>query len=109
ILDCALDAARAGAEGALRVGFSEAKIGEGSAGGLGGRSPHAAFQPPVRGRFENGIGTFYGDTTVNGAPARMRFIWSRITATSARWEQAYSTDKGAKWETNWIMEFDRSP
>jgi hypothetical protein len=35
-------------------------------------------------------------------------MWSRITATSAHWEQALSSDGGKTWETNWIMEFQRS-
>jgi hypothetical protein len=38
----------------------------------------------------------------------MRFIWSRIGPTSARWEQAFSADGGASWEMNWIMDFTRA-
>jgi hypothetical protein len=34
-------------------------------------------------------------------------VWSRITREAARWEQAFSLDKGASWETNWIMDFTR--
>jgi hypothetical protein len=75
---------------------------------LDGRAPHGDLDPPVQGRFENGVGTFYGDTTINGKPMRVRFVWSQITATSARWEQAYSPDAGKTWETNWIMEFRRA-
>jgi hypothetical protein len=41
-------------------------------------------------------------------PTRTRFIWSQITGTSARWEQAYSLDAGKAWQTNWIMEFKRA-
>lgn len=76
---------------------------------LDGRVPHGNLDPPVRGHFANGVGTFYGDTTINGKPVRVRFIWSQITGTSPRWEQAYSPDDGKTWETNWIMEFRRVP
>jgi hypothetical protein len=76
---------------------------------LDGRAPHGDLDPPVQGRFERGVGTFYGDTTINGKPTRVRLMWSQITATSARWEQAYSLDAGTTWETNWIMAFRRTP
>jgi hypothetical protein len=49
---------------------------------LDGRSPHGQLDPPVQGRFEKGIGTFYGHTTINGKPMRVRFVWSQITAAS---------------------------
>jgi hypothetical protein len=74
-----------------------------------GRAPHGALDPPVKGRFDKGVGTFYSDGTVDGKPTRTRFVWSHITPTSARWEQAYSSDAGRTWETNWIMEFRRAP
>jgi hypothetical protein len=67
---------------------------------LDGRTPHGDLDPPIQGRFENGIGTFYGDTKINGKPMRVRFVWSQITATSARWEQAYSPDAGKTWKMN---------
>lgn len=72
------------------------------------RAPHGTLDPPVKGRFENGVGTFYSDGEIGGKPVRTRFQWSRITATSARWEQAYSYDAGKTWETNWVMEFVRA-
>lgn len=74
---------------------------------LDGRNPVGELGPPVKGHFENGVGTFYADDTLRGKPIRMRFVWSRITPTSARWEQAFSPDGGKTWETNWIMEFRR--
>jgi hypothetical protein len=63
--------------------------------------------PPVVGRFDGGVGVFYGDDVEGGRPVRVRFLWSRITPTSARWEQAFSIDGERTWETNWIMEFTR--
>ena len=63
--------------------------------------------PPVVGRFEGGRGVFFGDDIEGGIPVRVRYIWSEITPTSARWEQAFSTDQGKTWETNWIMELTR--
>lgn len=65
------------------------------------------MDPPMVGRFADGVGTFYGDDTHQGRPVRVRFIWSRITPSSARWEQAFSVDNGRNWETNWVMDFAR--
>ncbi len=65
------------------------------------------LQPPVVGRFENGRGVFIGDDTFDGKPIRCRFIWSDITATSARWEQAFSPDGEKTWETNWRITMTR--
>ena len=73
---------------------------------LDGRNPHK-IEPPVIGNFKNGIGTFEGDDTFNGKPIIVRFTWSRITPTSAHWEQAFSPDKGKTWEVNWRMDFTR--
>lgn len=75
---------------------------------LDSRMPFNPLDPPVKGRFENGVGTFYADDTLRGKPIRMRFIWSHITKTSAHWEQAFSPDGGKTWETNWLMEFERA-
>ena len=73
-----------------------------------GRAPHGVLDPPVKGRFEKGVGTFYSDGEINGKPVRTRFTWSRITPASARWEQAFSYDAGKSWDTNWMMEFRRT-
>ncbi|MFI7576927.1 hypothetical protein [Micromonospora sp. NPDC049497] len=64
--------------------------------------------PPVVGRFVDGVGTFLADDVDEGRPIRCRFLWSAITPTSCRWEQAFSTYGGRGWETNWVMEFTRT-
>ncbi len=76
---------------------------------LDGRNPFGELDPPVKGRFEHGVGTFYADDTLRGKRIRMRFIWSRITPSSAHWEQAFSPDGGKTWETNWYSDFRRVP
>lgn len=72
------------------------------------RNPHGALDPPVKGRFSHGVGTFYADDTLRGKPIKVRFIWSHITANSAQWEQAYSGDGGKTWEVNWKQELQRT-
>jgi hypothetical protein len=62
---------------------------------------------PVVGSFKDGIGLFRSEETFNGKPITVRYIWSKITPTSAQWEQAFSGDGGKTWETNWIMSFTR--
>jgi hypothetical protein len=63
---------------------------------------------PQIGRLEGGRGEFYADDVFEGRDIRVVYIWSGCTATSARWEQAFSPDGGATWETNWIMESVRT-
>jgi hypothetical protein len=73
---------------------------------LDSRDP-ARMDVPVRGGFSEGVGTFVAEDMFEGRPIRMRFEWSRITPTTAHWEQAFSPDGGASWEVNWRMEFAR--
>ena len=74
---------------------------------LDSRTPLGPLDPPMRGSFHNGVGTFYADDTFDGRPVRIRFIWSKITPTSCHWEQAYSPDGGKTWETNWVQDIAR--
>jgi len=92
---------------AMGVRAFDAETGLWSIWWLDGRNA-GALDPPVRGGFKDGIGTFEGDDTLRGKPVKVRFQWSKITLTSAHWEQAFSPDGGATWETNWTMEFTRA-
>jgi hypothetical protein len=65
-------------------------------------------QPPVVGRFRDGVGLFYSQETYEGLNITVRYKWSDITATTARWEQAFSPDDGQTWETNWTADFTRT-
>lgn len=67
------------------------------------------INPPMKGGFQEGVGTFLADDTFNGRPIKVRVRWSQITPTSAHWEQAYSADGGTTWEINWTSDFTRVP
>ncbi len=57
---------------------------------------------PVIGEFRNGRGEFYDQETFNGRAILVRNVWSDITPTSCRFEQAFSDDGGRTWKTNWV-------
>jgi hypothetical protein len=59
--------------------------------------------PPVYGRFDkSGRGVFVGQDQLDGRAILVRFVVTRPSAREARFEQAYSGDGGATWETNWV-------
>lgn len=66
------------------------------------------LDPPVVGAFKDGVGTFYADDALDGRTIRVRYLWTRTDTGAPHWEQAFSADAGATWETNWTMAFTRS-
>ena len=65
--------------------------------------------PACVGRFgADGTGVFTAEEQWEGRDITVRFRWHEITATSARWDQAFSTDGGTTWETNWTSDFTRT-
>ncbi len=62
---------------------------------------------PQIGAFKDGRGEFYNWEPFEGRMVLTRYIWSDITENSAHWEQAFSTDAGQTWETNWMNDFTR--
>lgn len=63
---------------------------------------------PVRGSFRDGVGIFQCEDQWNDTPVTVRFRWSKIEKNSAVWDQAFSTDGGQTWESNWVMDFTRA-
>jgi len=66
------------------------------------------LDPPMLGRFVDGVGQFLGHDELGGTPVDVRFTWDSVTPTSARWRQEFSWDAGATWAHNWTMEFTRA-
>ena len=92
---------------AMGIRAFDRKTGQWSIWWLDERYPET-IEPPVHGGFKDGVGIFVGDDVLNGRPIKVRFRWTEITATSARWEQAFSPDGGATWEVNWVMQLTRA-
>jgi hypothetical protein len=62
---------------------------------------------PGVGEFHNGRGEFYDQEMIGGRAVLVRFsIWG-INSDTAQSEQAFSTDGGKTWETNWINKYTR--
>jgi hypothetical protein len=62
---------------------------------------------PMSGEFKNGRGEFFNQESLNGRAIYVRFVFSDITPTSFRFEQAFSGDGGKTWEVNWKATFTR--
>ena len=65
-------------------------------------SSGALDTPGTVGSFKNGRGEFFDMESIRGRNTLVRNIWSDITPTSCRFEQAFSQDAGKTWEVNWI-------
>jgi hypothetical protein len=67
-------------------------------------SKDGRMYPPQIGQFQNGIGEFYAQDTLNGKVIFIRFIWSKTDSNSPHFEQSFSDDGGKTWELNWITD-----
>lgn len=72
-------------------------------------SANGTLDRPLIGSFQDGRGELYDQETYEGRSILARNVWSDITPTSVRWEQAFSADGGKTWEVNWTMELTRVP
>lgn len=72
-------------------------------------SPQGTMSIPTIGEFKNGRGEFYDQETFNNRTILVRNVFEDITATTYRFEQAFSTDGGKTWEVNWIAVDTRIP
>jgi hypothetical protein len=59
------------------------------------------------GGFMQGRGEFFGQDVLDGRSIYVRFVFSNITPSSFRFEQAFSADGAKTWEVNWKAEFTR--
>lgn len=71
-------------------------------------SKSVVLQPPVSGNFDGNTAVLEGADEYAGKPILVRNIWSRTDTPSPRWVQAFSIDQGRTWETNWIMDLNRT-
>jgi threonine/homoserine/homoserine lactone efflux protein len=60
-----------------------------------------ALAPPVQGRFTGNHADFDGPDVLDGKPIVVRYRWTRVDDTHFLWEQLFSPDGGATWESNW--------
>ena len=63
--------------------------------------------PPQVGQFRDGRGEFYAQDVLDGRSILVRYVWSKTTADSAHFEQAFSNDGGKSWDVNWISDMVR--
>jgi hypothetical protein len=73
---------------------------------LDGRTP-GSLDVPMVGQFVDGVGTFYTKDSFKGMPIVVRFVWRLKSNGNPCWEQAFSSDDGISWETNWTMDFSQ--
>ena len=57
---------------------------------------------PTIGEFKDGRGEFFDQEDLNGKAIFVRFVITKLTPDSCRFEQSFSNDGGKTWEVNWI-------
>lgn len=63
----------------------------------------------LEGNFKEGRGDFFSEyVDSNGVKRISRYSFYDITENSLQWQDGYSRDEGKTWDSNWIMEFNRT-
>ncbi|MBS0296416.1 MAG: hypothetical protein JSR45_08895 [Proteobacteria bacterium] len=71
-------------------------------------SGEGVMGPTLIGEFRDGRGEFYDqEPAVHGRTVWVRQVWSDITPTTHHFEQAFSSDGGKTWETNFMATLTR--
>jgi len=60
------------------------------------------------GQFTDGRGEFYGQDKIDGRTVFVRYVWSKISASSAHFEQSVSNDGGKTWTANWVSDMTKT-
>lgn len=67
----------------------------------------ASIGAPVVGGFQGEKGLFITNEEWQGRAIKLRFIWLKDADGGPCWKQAFSSDGGQTWETNWVMNFSK--
>ena len=70
-------------------------------------SKEGILATPTIGEFKDARGEFFDQEDFQGKAIFVRFLFSDISSTSFRTEQAFSSDGAQTWETNWVATFTR--
>ena len=57
------------------------------------------LEPPVVGSFSGNVGSFAGEDLVEGQRVQVKFLWDRADPGTPLWEQLFSYDQGATWNS----------
>jgi hypothetical protein len=63
---------------------------------------------PLIGQFKDRLGEFFAQDNVDGKARLVRYIWSKMTKTSAHFEESLSDDGGKTWDAIWISDMART-
>ncbi len=71
-------------------------------------SSTGVLQPPTVGSFYGDVGRFFTRDSHEGQEIIVVFEWNKSDPAAPTWSQAFSTDEGQSWETNWYMNSRRA-